>query len=122
MTISAQRGVSVVEVLVALVLLGLAVPMVAGFSTTSKKIQVASNEMENATAAAQLVIDSLSLLPAPMIAAGSPKAATIEGPFRTYQASWTFTPIGTHAGVVKVNVAWAQAGKAHSINVASAVP
>lgn len=122
MSRSATRGVSVVEVLVALALLGLAVPMVAGFSTTSKKVQVASNEMENATAAAQLVIDSLSLLPAPMIEAGSPKAATIEGPFRTYQANWTYTPIGSHAGVVKVSVSWNQAGKQHAIAVASTVP
>jgi Tfp pilus assembly protein PilV len=119
---SSRNGISIVEVLMALVLLGMAVPMVAGFSTTSKKIQVASNEIENATAAAQSVIDSLSLLPAAIIQAGSPKSASIEGTFRTYQATWTYAPVGSHAGVVKVTVGWTQAGKAHSIQVASEVP
>jgi len=116
------RGVSIVEVLMALVLLGLAIPMVAGFSTTSKKIQVASNELENATAAAQSVIDSLALLPSEVVRTGTPKSVTVEGPFRTYQASWTYTPVGSHTGVVRMTVGWNQAGKAHSILVASEVP
>ncbi|MEK7395097.1 MAG: hypothetical protein AAB214_21275 [Fibrobacterota bacterium] len=117
-----RQGISIVEVLMALVLLGLAIPMVAGFSTTSKKVQVASNEIENATAAAQLVIDSLALLPAPMVIAGTPKSATIEGTFRNYQATWTYVPVGKFAGVVTVTVGWSQAGKAHSIKVASEIP
>lgn len=111
-----------VEVLVALALLSFAIPMVAGFSMTSKKSQVATNELENATATAQLVIDSLSLYPASTIAAGTPKAATIEGPFRTYDVTWTYTPKGSFAGIVVVSVAWLQAGKPHSISVTSEVP
>jgi type II secretory pathway pseudopilin PulG len=111
-----------VEVLVALALLSLAIPMVAGFSTTSKKAQVATNEMENATASAQAVIDSLSLLPACVIAAGNPKATTIQGPFRTYSASWTYTPRGSHSGLLAVTVSWSQAGAVHTVQVSSEAP
>lgn len=119
---ASRAGISVVEVLVAIVILSLAIPMVAGFSTTSKKVQVAANEMENATAAAQSIIDSLSLYPAFMLESGTPKARKIQGPTRLYDASWTYTPVGPHSGVAKVTVAWDQAGKAHSISVTGEVP
>ncbi|HNY32774.1 MAG TPA: hypothetical protein PKO15_17960 [Fibrobacteria bacterium] len=117
-----RAGVSIVEVLVAIVILSLAIPMVAGFSTTSKKVQVAANEMENATAAAQSIIDSLSLFPAFMLESGTPKARTIQGPTRIYTASWTYTAVGAHSGVANVTVAWNQAGKPHSISVTGEVP
>ena len=119
---SAKRGVSIVEVLVALVILSLAIPMVVGFSTTSKKVQVAANELENATAAAQAVIDSLALTPAFMIEQGTPKSKSVQGPVRVYEASWTFAKVGENAGVVRVTVTWNQAGKPHSIVVAGEVP
>ena len=115
-------GISIVEVLMAMVLLGLAVPMVAGFSATSKKVQVASNEMENATAAAQGVIDSLALLPAFVLEQATNKTTTRQGPIRIYDASWTYTPVGAHSGVARVTVAWNQAGTPHSITVTGEVP
>lgn len=117
-----RKGVSVVEVLVAIVILSLAIPMVAGFSTTSKKVQVAANEMENATAAAQSIMDSLSLFPAFMLESGTPKARQIQGPTRIYNASWTYTPVGAHSGIAKITVGWDQAGKAHSISLTGEVP
>lgn len=122
MTPRRRLGVSMVEVLVALAILSLSIPMIIGFSTTSKKVQVAANELENATAAAQAVIDSLALTPAFMIEQGSPKAKVIQGPIRLYNASWTFARIGNNGGIVQVTVAWNQAGAAHSIVVSGEVP
>lgn len=119
---SLVHGVSIVEVIVALIILSLAIPMVIGFSTTSKKVQVAANELENATAAAQAVIDSLALTPAFMVEQGTPKSKAVQGPIRMYDASWTYTPVGRHAGIVRVTIAWKQGNTPHAIVVAGEVP
>lgn len=114
------RGVSIIEVLVAVVILGLILPALVGLARTSKKAQVAGNHMEQAAAVGQLVIDSLSLFPASQIPAGTHEySAAVNG--KTYTARWSFTPVGAHGGTVGMTIDWTQGGDQHSVAMQGAV-
>lgn len=103
-----RRGYTLVEVLVAVVILGLILPGLTYMVVGSRKAQVSSYRMEQAAAYGQLVIDSLSILPSGARSRTSTtSSATIGGV--TYSASWSFTDQGA-ASLVADTIRWRRGG------------
>lgn len=111
-----RSGYTLIEVLVAAVILLIALPGLTVMLIGSRKTQVASTRMEQAMSYGQLVLDSLSLIPdnARNIQADSSKyriGSTV------YTALWTLPAMVGGARNVAVRVRWTQAGKEHSVSV-----
>lgn len=111
-----RSGYTLIEVLVAAVILLIALPGLVVMLTGARKTQVASTRMEQAMSYGQLVLDSLSLIPdnAREIQADSSKyqvGSTV------YTALWTLPALAGGARNVAVRVRWSQAGNDHSVSV-----
>jgi prepilin-type N-terminal cleavage/methylation domain-containing protein len=114
-----RSGYTLVEVLVAVVLLGIALPGLSYMVIGSRKAQVTSYRLEQAAAYGQMVIDSLSVLP---IAQRSSVARTASDSIGQilYTASWTYTGAGD-AQKVATTVSWNHGGRTESVTIQGVV-
>lgn len=115
-----RSGYTLIEVLVAAVILMIALPGLVVMLTGSRKTQVASLRMEQAMSFGQLVIDSLSLLPGSARAAGAQTVQTQYGS-TLYSASWTLPAAAGGAFSFPVQVSWTQATKQHSVRLQAVI-
>jgi prepilin-type N-terminal cleavage/methylation domain-containing protein len=108
-----RRGYTLIEVLIAMVILVAIFPALSTLVTGSRKAQVSGYRMEQASAYGRLVIDSLTILPSANWATGS-STQNIGGV--VYTASWT-KPSGSSPWTFPVTVSWLQAAKVHQIQL-----
>lgn len=109
-----RKGYTIMEVLVALILLVIALPGLVVMMTSSRKAQVASFRMDQAMSVGQQILDSLALLPPGARAPGAASRTLTVGSV-PYTASWTL-PAG--AGGVwnfPLTVSWTQGGANHQV-------
>jgi len=107
------RGYTLIEVLIAMVILVAIFPALSTLVTGSRKAQVSGYRMEQASAYGRMVIDSLSILPSAMWTTGS-STQSIAGV--VYTASWT-KPSGSSPWTFPVTVTWQQAARTHQIQL-----
>lgn len=112
-TCQRPRGYTLIEVLIAMVILVALFPALSTLVTGSRKAQVSGYRMEQASAYGRMVIDSLSILPSPMWTTGS-STQNIAGV--AYTASWT-KPVGAAPWTFPVTVTWLQAARVHQITL-----
>jgi prepilin-type N-terminal cleavage/methylation domain-containing protein len=122
-----RRGFSMMEVLIAMILLTLVVPGLVAMFLGSKRSQVGSYAMEQASQFAEGKIDSLRWMGRsflkPVGTWSTPEATYGSGKMATWR--WKFdTTAGVpgRAGIVSVEVAWMQGRTPHSIALQGAVP
>lgn len=115
-----RGGYTLIEVLVAAVILLIALPGLVVMLTGSRKTQVSSLRMEQAMSYGQLIIDELALQPAAARAAGPQTAQTRYGS-TLYTASWTLPAAVGGAYSFPVRVSWTQASKQHSVSVQAVI-
>ncbi|MBK9576385.1 MAG: prepilin-type N-terminal cleavage/methylation domain-containing protein [Fibrobacterota bacterium] len=112
-------GYTLIEVLVAVVILSLVLPGLTYMVVGSRKAQISSYRMEQGAAYGQLVIDSLSILPpGARSATNRTSSATIGGV--TYTSSWTFTAQGA-ASLVTDTVKFTRGGKTEYVIIRGVV-
>lgn len=80
-------GYTILEVLVAVILLAIVLPGLTTFVIGARKAQTTSSRLEQGTTAAQKVLDSLSICPSNIIAASGSSTQTLDG--TDYTVSWT---------------------------------
>lgn len=107
------RGYTLIEVLIALVILVAIYPAISTLVTGSRKAQVSGFRMEQATSFAQKTIDSLALIPSGAWNTGS-STNTIGG--TAYTANWT-RPSGGSPWMFPVVVTWTQGSLQHTISL-----
>lgn len=113
------KGYTLIEVLVAVVILSLVLPGLTYMVVGSRKAQVSSYRMEQGAAYGQMIIDSLSLLPASARSATNRTAtATIGGV--TFTSSWTYTSQGL-ASLVTDTIKWSKGGKTEYVILRGAI-
>lgn len=110
------RGYTIIEVLVAVILLAIALPGLAVMLTGSRKTQVSSLRMEQGMSYGQLIVDSLSLLPATARGGGSQLDTTQLGS-TLYIASWQIPAVAGGAYSFPVTVSWRQGSHQHSVQI-----
>lgn len=108
-----RRGYTLVEVLVAMVILGLVLPGLAAMLISSRKAQVASFRMDQAYAYGQVVYDSLNQLP-DWIVTSDTISQNIGG--TDYTTEIVKDATGSVALLV-VKVTWMQAKQKHSVQM-----
>ncbi len=124
-----QRGFSLIEILIALVILSIALLALAGLMATTTRNNAAGGHLTEAATLAQDMLERLMLTPLNILtdngmAAGAPQVDNPVGSTGiTYTRTWTCTqpipPVNTFH-IITVTVSWADA-TAHSITMASAV-
>lgn len=116
-----RYGYTLIEVLVAVIILAIALPGLTVAVIGARKTQVTSLRFENAAAYAQRVYDSLSLLPPTVFSSTAPTTATTQDTLggQTYTATWTRTPLFDAVGHAKggatltVQIGWNVGGRLH---------
>ncbi len=108
---AAQKGISLIEIPVAMLVLGIVLLIAARTFSTAGHVQSDSRSADQAMAFASAKLTELETMPLPGITDGRDQVAASDGP--VYSRSWTVTrPIaGSEARSVRVEVQW-QAGKA----------
>lgn len=108
-----RRAYTLIEVLVAMIILASIYPALSVLITGSRKAQVSGYRMEQASAYGRTVIDSLSILPGTAWTTGS-SVQSIAGV--EYTASWTKPP-GPSPWTFPISVTWIQGAKVHQIQL-----
>jgi prepilin-type N-terminal cleavage/methylation domain-containing protein len=108
-----RRGYTLVESMVAMVILGLVLPGLTYMVVSSRKAQVASFRMDQAYAYGQVVYDSISQLPASLITDGSTQASLGGTVYTATLAKDQSASVPRMA----VQVSWKQAGLLHSVRL-----
>lgn len=106
-------GYTLIEVLIAMVILVMMYPALSTLVTGSRKAQVSGYRMEQASAYGRMVIDSLSIIPSHAWFSGS---ATHSIAGVAYTASWT-KPSGNSPWIFPVSVTWTQGSMVHQIQI-----
>ncbi len=111
----ARSGMSILEVLVALIILAIILPGLAGMIISSRKAQTANIHMDQAYAYGQLLMDSLALTPnwAHWTGSQSSKSASTTIAGKTYTG--TITPLPSGSALIRVD--WVQGNTPHSIQL-----
>ena len=106
-----RKGYTLLEVMIAAVILVITLPGLATLVIGSRKTQVSSLRMDQASQIGQQILDSLLLQPATLLAPGN-TARTVSGV--TYSVALTKT---TASGfpVAVVTVTWSQGGKTQQV-------
>lgn len=112
-----RRGYTLVEVVVALVVLALVLPGLSGMLVSSRKAQVANFRMDQADAWAQTVLDSLAQMDPAAVADGRAEAE-IGG---TAYAAEVAVERSARVPVARVSVSWKQGGREHRVRGESAL-
>lgn len=107
-----QRGYTIIEVLVAVIILALVLPGLATMVITSRKTQVGSERHESAAAFGQATMDSLLLLPKGKIPETGTKTQKING--TTYSISWRRITDADATSKVTLTMKWTIGTKEHS--------
>lgn len=105
-------GYTLVEVLVAMVILGLVLPGLTTMIVSSRKAVTANFRMDQAYSYGQLVLDSVSILPSYKVQS-STSTTTLAG--TTYAAALSKSTNADGSERVVVGVSWLQAGKTHTV-------
>jgi len=113
-----RRGYTLLEVLIALVILVTIYPAMSTLVRGSRAAQIGGFRMEQASAYSRVVIDSLGMLPSGAWASGS-SVQTIGGV--AYTAAWT-RPSGASPWIFPVVVSWTQGNLLHSISIQAVLP
>ncbi|HNY31093.1 MAG TPA: prepilin-type N-terminal cleavage/methylation domain-containing protein [Fibrobacteria bacterium] len=116
---ASRHGYTLIEVLVAVVILSLVLPGLSYMVVGSRKAQVSSYRMEQGAAFGQMVIDSLSLLP-PSARSTSAMSATNTIGGVAYTSTWTYTAQG-NASLVTNTIKWAKGGKTEYVIIRGAI-
>jgi len=114
-------GYTILEVLVAVIILAIALPGLTVLVVGSRKAQVSSLRFENAAAFGQHIYDSLSLLPPTKVPTGTRTATPQVLDGQTYTVTWTKTalmstgasPVAVGGNKVEIKVGWTVGGKSH---------
>ncbi len=104
---------TLIEVLIAMVILLIAYPAISNLITASRKAQVSGYRMEQASAYGRTVIDSLSILPSNAWTTGSSNQRV--GGVQ-YTATWT-KPATSSPWIFPVSVTWTQGSLVHQIQL-----
>lgn len=121
-----RRGFSMMEVLMAMVLLTVVVPGLVAMFLGSKRSQVGSYAVEQASQFAEGKIDSLRWMGRSFLKpAGSWSAnesTSVGGKLATWRWKFDTTPgVAGRAGIVSVEVAWTQGRTPHAVVLQGAV-
>lgn len=105
-----KKGYTILEVLVAVILLAIVLPGLIRWVTSSRHAQVGSFRSEQATEYAQYVLDSLRSIPFPLRQTGISNAPTTYNG-RDYRLTWNYLDPNTpyskpRPGAMFVEVRW----------------
>ncbi len=106
-----RKGYTLLEVLIAAVILVITLPGLATLVIGSRKTQVSSLRMDQASQIGQQILDSLMLQPATLFTPGN-TARTVSG--IKYSVAITNTPNNGFT-IAVITVSWNQGGKAQQI-------
>lgn len=118
--VNPRKGMSILEVLVALIILAIVLPGLAGMVISSRKAQNANIHMDQAYAYGQLLMDSLALTPGFSLwlqntDSTKTSSTTIAG--MTYNSTIAMRS----TGIATIQIAWNQGGTTHSIQLKEAL-
>lgn len=122
-----KRGYSIMEVLVAVVLLAIALPGLVRWVTASRHTQNASFRSEQATEFTQYVMDSLRELPR-ISRTERPSPDTFVKDGRTYRVTWkylaspAYAPGDKRPGAAFVQVDWTAGSAARTSRLLGVLP
>lgn len=124
-----RRGFSLLEVLIAMVILAIVLPGLVAMFLGSKSSQVGSYASEQASQFAEGKIDSLRAMGRPLLVlkpVGSwttPETTYVSGKTATWHWKFDTTAgVAGRAGVLSVEVLWNQGKTPHSIQLQGSVP
>lgn len=107
-------GYTLVEVLIAMVILGLVLPGLATMLVSSRKAITSNYRMDQAYSYGQLVMDSVTVIPSSKVASSS-STTVIAG--TTYTAALASSTNADGSARLDLVVSWPQAGKTHSVRL-----
>jgi Tfp pilus assembly protein PilV len=119
--ITKQKGISLIEIPVALLVLALVIIMATRTFKTANRVQKDSHFTNQATAFASAKLNELEVTPLPLIANGQDQVTSVNG--LTFTRKWTYTqPISnSSAKAVQVQVHWTINQQPDSVQVATLV-
>lgn len=119
------RGFSLLEVLIAMIILAIVLPGLVAMFMGSKSSQVGSYASEQASQFAEGKIDSLRAmgrtLLKPVGTWSTPDTTYISGKPSTWRWKYDTTAVPGQAGLVSVEVLWTQGKTGHSIQLQGSV-
>jgi prepilin-type N-terminal cleavage/methylation domain-containing protein len=123
---ASKRGFSLLEVLVAMVILAIVMPGLVAMFMGSKRSQVGSYASEQASQFAEGKIDSLRAMGRTLLKpAGSwstPETTYISGKASTWRWKFDTTAgVAARSGVLTLEVIWKQGGASHSIQLQGSI-
>lgn len=113
MKASVRKGYTLVEVMVAVVILTIALPGLAMMVISGRKAQIASLRMDQAAGIGQVILDSLQLQPGAFATDGT-RDVVVAG--ITYQATIRILDLGG-SRVAHIGIGWSQGGDAHRTSI-----
>lgn len=114
-----SRGYTIIEALMAILILAIVIPGLTAMVVSSRQSQVTTLRFENAAAFALQVVDSLERLPPSRIPANGSATTTVGG--KEYEASWLRTDDALGGAKLLVTVRWTVGGKTHSASFKGAL-
>lgn len=105
-------GYTVIEVLIAVIILAIVLPGLAAMVVSSRQSQVTTLRFENGVACAQQVLDSLQRLPPSRVPATGKDTVRIDS--RSYVVSWRRTGDPSGGATLEVSASWTVGQKEHS--------
>ncbi len=108
-----RGGYTLIEVLMAMVILAVMYPALSTLVTSARKAQLSGYRIEQASACGRMIIDSLAILPGTAWTSGT-TTQNIAG--QVYTATWT-KPTGSAPWIFPVTVTWTQGKHPHQIQL-----
>jgi len=103
-----RSGYTIIEVLIAVIILAIVLPGLTAFVVGSRKALTTSSRLEQGTAVAQTVLDSLAFLPHGVVGTTGNTTRTLEG--TNYTVLWSTSPMtvsGNTAGsLITLTAQW----------------